>query len=301
MDPLSITASIVGITTAALQSVQFLAKTVDNIKEAPDTVRGISTDLRAVQPVLQSLDKALHDDSSQIVLSNQIKYAVENCDRACRAFQSQVEHWMEHSTEDKMFWIDRWKIGLFGLERIKTFRGQLSDCKGTLSVALSTATILTTSRQENLMKEMKDMMLQQNEVVVRQQIARADTETAELERSVQQLTVRRSSELSHVSQQSKESEESRKELLQELERQQAANNTFKEMCEEAISRTIYERTGQKINGVKATNNSSALTGFINTSGEESIIDQDISDVSADNWSIAVAGVIKNVDFKDLRS
>lgn len=63
---------------------------------------------------------------------------------------------------------------------------------------------------------------------------------------------------------------------------------------------MYERTGQKIKGDKATNNSSALTGFINTSGEESKIDQDISDVTADNWSITVARVIKNVDFKDLR-
>ena len=141
MDPLSITASIVGITTTALQSIQFLAKTIDNIKEGPDTVKGVNTDLRTVQSVLQNLDKALQDGDSQILLSNQIKSAVENCDRACRAFELQVQHWMERSTEDKIFWLDRWKIGLFGLERIKTFRGQLSDCKGTLSVALSTATM----------------------------------------------------------------------------------------------------------------------------------------------------------------
>jgi hypothetical protein len=72
------------------------------------------------------------------------------------------------------------------------------------------------------------------------------------------------------------------------------------MCEEALSRTVYERTGQKIKGVKATNYSSALAGFINTSGEESKINQDISDVTADNRSFAVAGVMKNLDFKDLR-
>ncbi|PZD22954.1 hypothetical protein A1F96_10685 [Pyrenophora tritici-repentis] len=300
MDPLSITASVVGITTAALQSVQFLAKTIDNVKDAPDTVRSVSIDLQAVEPVLQNLDKALQDGTSQIVLSNEIRYAVENCDRACKVFQSRVKHWTKHSTEDKMFWMDRWKIGLFGLEQIKTFRGQLSDCKGTLSVALSTATIITTSRNENLMKEIKDMMLQQNEAVVQQQIVRADTETAQIERSMQQLTAGRGGELSSVPQQTSESEQSRQELLQELERQQAANNAFKAMCEEALSKTVFERTGQKIKGVKATNNSSAITGFINTSGEESRIEQDISDVSANNWSIAVAGVIKNVDFKDLR-
>ena len=144
------------------------------------------------------------------------------------------------------------------------------------------------------------MMLQQNEAIVQQQIVRADTETAQIERSMQQLASSRGGELSSVPQQTSESEQSRQELLQELERQQAANNAFKAMCEEALSKTVYERTGQKIKGVKATNNSSAITGFMNTSGEESRIEQDISDVSADNWSIAVAGVIKNVDFKDLR-
>jgi hypothetical protein len=141
MDPLSITAAVVGITTAALQSVQFLVQTIDNIKEAPDTIKGVNTDLRVVQPVLQSLISTVQHSSSEIVLSKQIEHAVANCERACRTFQLQVEHWMKHSTEDKMFWMDRWKVGLFGLERIKTFRAQLSDCKGTLSIALSTATM----------------------------------------------------------------------------------------------------------------------------------------------------------------
>jgi hypothetical protein len=83
---------------------------MDNVKDAPDTVGGISANPRAVEPVLQNLNKALQDDSSQIILSGQIKHAVENCDGACQAFQSYVEHRMKHSTEDKAFWIDSWKI-----------------------------------------------------------------------------------------------------------------------------------------------------------------------------------------------
>lgn len=150
------------------------------------------------------------------------------------------------------------------------------------------------SRQENLMQGMKDMILQQNEAVLQQQAARVGSQTTEIERSLQQLSVGGSTELSE------ESEQSRQELLQEIRHQQISNSTFREMCQEALSRTVYERTGQNIRGVKATNHSSALTGFINTSGEELKIDQDISDVTADHWSVAVAGVIKNLDFKDLR-
>ena len=138
------------------------------------------------------------------------------------------------------------------------------------------------------------MMLRQNEAL-QQEIARADGQQTAIESSLQQLSVSDGTQLSE------ESEQSRQELLREIWQQQVSNDTFRKMCEEALSRTVYERTGQKIKGVKATNNSTAVTGFINTSREELNIAQDISDVTADNWSVAAAGVIKNLDFKDLRS
>lgn len=117
---------------------------------------------------------------------------------------------------------------------------------------------------------------------------------AEIEHGLQQLTVGRSTKSDE------ESEQIKQELLQELKHQQASNIHFREMCEQALSTTVYERTGQKIKCVKATNDSSALAGFINTSGEDLKINQNISDVTADNRSFAAAGVIKNLDFKDLR-
>ena len=72
------------------------------------------------------------------------------------------------------------------------------------------------------------------------------------------------------------------------------------MCKEALSRTVYKRTGQKIKGIRATNDGVALAGFINTSGEELNINQDISDINADNRGFIIVGVVKNVDIKDLR-
>ena len=48
---------------------------------------------------------------------------------------------MRHSSEDKTFWVDRWRVSVFGQERIKTFKSQLNDCKSALSVTLSTATM----------------------------------------------------------------------------------------------------------------------------------------------------------------
>ena len=141
---------------------------------------------------------------------------------------------------------------------------------------------------------MKEIMLKQNETVLHQKIARADGQKTDIESTLRQLSV---GDRTHLNE---ESEQSRQDLLLEIRQQQASNDAFRKMCEESLSKTVYERTGQKIKGVRATNYSSALAGFINTSGEESNIDQDISDVTADNQSVAVAGVIKNLNFKDLR-
>jgi hypothetical protein len=110
-DGLSVAASVVGIAATALQSVQFLSRTIDNIKDVPNTVKSIGVDLQAVEPVLRHLDTALQGDISQIVLSDEIKSAMENCARVCTAFQTLLGHWMRHSIEEKTFWMDRWKIG----------------------------------------------------------------------------------------------------------------------------------------------------------------------------------------------
>lgn len=141
MAGLGAAASLVGIAAAALQSVQFLCTTIDNVKSAPDTIRKIKVDLQSVEPVLHNLDTACRSDGTQIVLRPEVKSAVENCGRACKEFGVLIGHWMRHSSEDKTFWVDRWRVGIFGQERIKTLKGQLNDCKSILSVSLSTASM----------------------------------------------------------------------------------------------------------------------------------------------------------------
>ena len=93
-EALGVAASAVGIATAAIQSVQFLCKTIDNIKDVPKTVKTVRVDLQAVEPILHRLDKALQNDKSQVVLRDEITPVVENCDRACTSFQAALDGWM---------------------------------------------------------------------------------------------------------------------------------------------------------------------------------------------------------------
>lgn len=167
------------------------------------------------------------------------------------------------------------------------------DDKYIVLIADSLGSLAATS-QKDLAKEQKDNILKASEVDFQQELTRACKEMVEIEHRLRQLKVDRSNEPNE------EAEQSRQELLQEVKREQAANIAFRDSCEEALSKTVYERTGQKIRGIKATDDSLALAGFINASGEELKINQDISDVSADNRSFAAAGVIKHMDFKDRR-
>ena len=140
-DPLSVAASVVGITTAAIQSVHFLSTTVDNIKGAPDAIRNIRVDLKAIESALQNLETAFNSNDQTIDVTTSIQSAVKSCESACSDFQTQLQRWMRHSSEDRTFWMDRWKVGLFGQERVKTLKSRLNDCKGTLTIALSTASM----------------------------------------------------------------------------------------------------------------------------------------------------------------
>jgi hypothetical protein len=123
MDPLSISASVVSITTAALQSARFLLKIIDDIKDAPCTIKDISADLRVVEPVLRELSANIQDDSSHFIQSSQVEAAIENCDRACKAFQSQVERWMNTPKRIRSFGFRGGRLDYLGPTGSRTSKG----------------------------------------------------------------------------------------------------------------------------------------------------------------------------------
>ena len=143
-DPLSITASVVGITTAAIGSVNFLYTTISDIKDVPTALGNIESDLRAVEPVLQKLLTELEREDSQMLLTDAMKGAVENCNSACSVFKERLDHWMRHATKYKTSWAertDRARVGIFEQGTMNIFKGRLNDCKSTLNIALSTSSV----------------------------------------------------------------------------------------------------------------------------------------------------------------
>ncbi|RSL61319.1 hypothetical protein CEP53_005152 [Fusarium sp. AF-6] len=287
-DPLSVTASVVGIVAAAVQGVQLLSNTIDRIRNAPEAVRSIQDEVQQLKPILIQLESAINEGRSGLILGPEIKLALENCHRVSTKFSESLNHWMRHSTDNQMSKIDSAKIGIFRQDQIRTLKEQLNGCTKILSVTLDTANYLKMTRQEGMIKELGDQMLGHLETLLTKKLAEANED--------QKAMVRHEAEALAPS-----DDEDKQDLIHELGQQRAMINAYQGICEKALKTVVFERTGQTIRDVKATDNSVALTGFVNAEGEEMRIEQDISQIAADGRSIAVAGVVNNVDFAALYS
>ena len=140
-DPISTSASVLSISAAALQSVQFLVNSIKAIKDAPKAVIALKDDLQALESALRSLRQELDGDNAARLVNEAIRSAVENCNRASTAFKAKLDQWTRHSTTDKTVWLDRTRIAPFEQGQIKSFTGQVNASKNTLNVALSTAAV----------------------------------------------------------------------------------------------------------------------------------------------------------------
>ncbi|KAL6713291.1 hypothetical protein ACLMJK_008756 [Lecanora helva] len=295
-DPLSITASVAGITTAAIQSVRFLRTTISDIKDVPTALGSIRDDLQAIEPVLQKLHTGLEGEDSRLILMGDIKAAVENCSFACSTFQKTLDHWTRHARKYKRFWAewtDRFRIGMFEQGTINVFQGRLNDCKGTLNVILSTSSVLAVASQGLMMKEVKESMLKSNELRLEEEQARADRELARIESSMKQLSINMQAEVD------KESKQNLGQLLEQMQEQKASNDVFRKTCEEALLKTkyAYDEIDQDIRNTGADDNSKAVAGLINMPGGAQNVKQIISDTSARGGSFAGAGILHGVDLQ----
>ncbi|RSL42674.1 hypothetical protein CEP54_015403 [Fusarium duplospermum] len=249
-DPLSVTASVVGIVAAAVQGVQLLSNTIDKIRNAPEAVRSIQDEIQQLKPTLTQLESAINEGRPGLILGSETNQALKNCHR----FSESLNHWMRRSIDNKMSMIDSAKIGIFRQDQIRTLKEQLNGFSEWLDKRLTGAN-----------EDREALVLYEAEA-----LASSDVED-------------------------------KQDLIHELGQQRAMINAYQGICEKALKTVVFERTGQIIRDVKVTDNSVVLTGFVNAEGEEMRIEQGISQIAADGRSIAVAGVVNNVDFVALYS
>lgn len=143
MDPFSLTVGTLGIVGAAVQSITALIHEINAIRDAPGVIAGLRDELVAVEAILLVLDNA-HKNSQLEHLTpdarTALQLAVTHCAKACTEFRNKIVRWTKHSGEKLHTW-DRVRVGLFAERSVEALCEQLSRCKSTMNIAVSTATL----------------------------------------------------------------------------------------------------------------------------------------------------------------
>jgi hypothetical protein len=142
-DPFTAFATVAGVAALVLKATKALSDDVQSIQGAPAVVMTLTQDLDALATILQtipcntegSLDHLSADANAALIR------ALENCNNACDHFQAKLKKWTKHSSDQRLQWWDRVRVGIFAEKNVETLSKQLMQCKVTLSTAISTVTL----------------------------------------------------------------------------------------------------------------------------------------------------------------
>jgi hypothetical protein len=143
MDPLSITAATIGISGAAITSIVSVRNTINNIRDAEDVVGNIRTQLESIQRPLDSLKELRISDTSTLTASKEalaksgVAEAVNDCGKACAAFEKKLQKWTKHSPEGKLSLRDKITVNLWNKEKVLTFKTRVETCQLSVQFAVS--------------------------------------------------------------------------------------------------------------------------------------------------------------------
>jgi hypothetical protein len=142
-DPLSITASVVGIIVPALHCIRLLLEDLQQLKDAPKIVKRLVEDVHSVDIALKLL-QSVEDRERDLLgagIAEQSKTTISSCTQACDLFRTDLQRWTRHSDDRKLAWQDRANVGFFKQGQIKAMSEQLSNCKLTINSVVSIATL----------------------------------------------------------------------------------------------------------------------------------------------------------------
>jgi hypothetical protein len=143
MDPLSITAAVVGIAAPAVHSLHLLSEDIQKIVDAPETLNSLRKDLLSVDQALTSLHTVSEAQWQSLgdAVVVQSKTATTSCKESCDRFRATLARWTRHSDDGKLSLRDRAMVGFLKQVYIKSMSEQLQHCKITLTSVICTATL----------------------------------------------------------------------------------------------------------------------------------------------------------------
>lgn len=145
MEPFSITAGAIGITDAAVSSIDSARRLINSIREAKDVVSDIATGLENIQYPLASVSRLLQDDDALSVAARQdlksagVAEAVNECGKACESLSKDLKKWTRHSNNAKLSFRDQVEVSIWNKEKIRTYRMRIQSCSVIVGLAVQSA------------------------------------------------------------------------------------------------------------------------------------------------------------------
>lgn len=145
MDPLSVTAGVIAVATAALQSAKALYDAVDGLEDAPHSISQTKGLLVLTQNTLGTLSQTLKANPAPGVIDSALKEiqltkALESTASFCQVFTTAIEKLTSHSTDLRFSKRDRFLV-YFNESKVNRLNKDLSRCQRTILVALSSITL----------------------------------------------------------------------------------------------------------------------------------------------------------------
>jgi hypothetical protein len=143
MDPFSITVGALGITGFATSSIVQLRDFINGLAEAKEVVQDIASNLEGIERPLAALEKlSISDGATSTAAKEDLKKAgvaeaVNKCGDACDEFTKNLKKWTKHSSTTKLSLRDRFSVGVWNKEKIRTFRTQVQSCEATVEFAVA--------------------------------------------------------------------------------------------------------------------------------------------------------------------
>jgi gas vesicle protein len=150
-DPLSITASVLAVISAAVQSTKSLYETVQRFKDRNKTLRRLQDELEDLVNILDSLTEVTNAETSMLAL---LKGPIDRCSQICREFEQSMKAF---SGKSKTGFRD-WTKMEFMRGDINEFIDTIAGYKSTISVGLGTITVHTSKVSREVLQEYNEMI-----------------------------------------------------------------------------------------------------------------------------------------------
>ncbi|CAG8022163.1 unnamed protein product [Penicillium salamii] len=150
-DPLSITASVLAVINAAVQSTKSLHEAVSRFKGRDKTLGRLQDELYGLTKILNSLKQATDVEASMLDL---LQGPVDRCSQVCHEFEEAMESfWRKSKTGFR-----DWAKMEFMRGNINEFIDILSGYKSTISIGLGTITIHTAKVSQQVLQDYNEMI-----------------------------------------------------------------------------------------------------------------------------------------------